>query len=254
MRICIDPGHGESDPGAIGHGLKEKDITLGISLEVARILKNRSLSVIMTRTSDVYVGLNSSRVPISDISVSIHVNSGGGQGLETWVSLFNKAGESKKLGQAIQDNVLKQVAFKSRGLKSKVNSAGNDDYLYMIRKPAGVAVLVECGFIDNVQDAAILSQESNLKRIAAGIADGILQYLGMDTKGVEEDMLAKLKLDTQVDLPDVKVTLNGVAKDKSVILNVDGKDTTYIPAVILRDIGMKVEWDGAARIVAIKNK
>jgi len=251
VRICIDPGHGGSDPGAVGNGLKEKDITLAISLEVDRLLKARGLSVIMTRYSDIYVGLNLSRAPISDLSVSIHVNAGGGQGLETWISIFNKTTESKKLGQAIQDNILKQVDFRSRGLKSKVNSAGNDDYLYMIRKPAGVAVLVECGFIDSAVDAAILSQSANLKRVAAGIVNGILQYLGMDTKGAEVDVLAKLKLDTQVDLPDVKVTLEGTAKEKAVILNVDGKDTTYIPAIILRDIGMTVDWDGTTRTVKI---
>jgi|LSQX01.1.fsa_nt_gb hypothetical protein len=50
-------------------------------------------------------------------------------------------------------------------------------------------------------------------------------------------MLAKLKLDTQINLPDVKVVMESKTVDKAVILNVDGKDTTYMPAVVLRDIG-----------------
>lgn len=66
-----------------------------------------------------------------------------------------------------------------------------------------------------------------------------------DLKGVSKDMKASL------DIPDVKVVLNGKAIDKTVLLNVDGKDTTYIPAVVLRDVGMAVSWDSATKTVLI---
>ncbi len=65
-------------------------------------------------------------------------------------------------------------------------------------------------------------------------------------------MLAKLRLDTQVDLPDVKVVMESKTVDKAVILNVDGKDTTYIPAVVLRDIDMAVKCDGTSKTVIIE--
>ncbi len=250
MKICIDPGHGGSDPGAVGNGLREKDVTLEISLEAARILRGLGLTVVLTRETDRFIDLTPERTPPCDMSVSIHVNSGGGQGLETWVSLFSQASESEKLGQAIQDRILEQLPFKNRGLKSRKNTAGKDDYLYMIRKPAGVAVLVECGFIDHAADAGILKQDVNRKKIAAGIAAGIAQYLGIEQKG-EDHMLAKLKLDTEINLPDVKVILEGKNIDKTLILNVDGKDTTYIPAIALRDIGMAVNWDAATQTVVI---
>ncbi len=77
-------------------------------------------------------------------------------------------------------------------------------------------------------------------------------WLELRARLEEKDMLAKLKLDTQVNLPDVNVVMEGKAIDKSVILNVDGKDTTYIPAVVLRDIGMGVTWDGTAKTVIIE--
>ena len=53
-RICINPGHGGKDPGAVGNGLKEKDITLYLSLRVADILKNdyQNVDVLLTRTGD----------------------------------------------------------------------------------------------------------------------------------------------------------------------------------------------------------
>jgi N-acetyl-anhydromuramyl-L-alanine amidase AmpD len=66
-----------------------------------------------------------------------------------------------------------------------------------------------------------------------------------DLKGVEEDMKASL------DIPDVKVVLNGKAIDKTVLLNVDGKDTTYIPAISLREVGIAVTWDAATSTVLI---
>lgn len=63
--------------------------------------------------------------------------------------------------------------------------------------------------------------------------------------GGQEDMKIGLEL------PEVKVELAGAAKPKCVIINVDGKDTTYIPAVILRDIGKTVTWDPATGTVKI---
>lgn len=187
-RICIDPGHGGSDPGAVANGLKEKDLTLKISLKTAKILKDAGLQVILTRDRDITLPLGTARTPLCDISVSIHINAGGGQGLETWVSLYNKPTESRKLGQLIHANILKQVPFKDRGLKTRKSDKGNWDYLYMLREPKGVPVLVECGFIDNTVDAKILKDESNLEKIAKGIANGILEYLGVKMSSMFKDV------------------------------------------------------------------
>lgn len=192
MRIAIDPGHGGSDPGAVGNGLQEKDITLAISLEVARLLRAAGQTVTLTRETDQYVGLIAARTPAADISISIHVNAGGGQGLETWVSLFNRPAESRRLGQAIQDGILRQVPFVDRGLKTRKNSAGTADYLYMLRQPPGVAVLVECGFIDSAVDAEILRRPENLTKIAQGIANGVMVYMA---KGVIDVALDKWMID-----------------------------------------------------------
>jgi N-acetylmuramoyl-L-alanine amidase len=124
FKISIDPGHGGQDPGAVGNGLFEKDINLTISLEVARLLRSVGQTVVLTRDTDRFIDLIPERAPAADISVSVHVNSGGGQGLETWVSLFNKPDESKRLGQAIQSGILQLVPFKDRGLKSKKELCG----------------------------------------------------------------------------------------------------------------------------------
>lgn len=191
--IAIDPGHGGKDPGAVGNGLKEKDLTLAISLKVAELLRTQKLNVIMTRTADTFVDLSPARTPKCDLSISVHVNAGGGQGLETWVSLFNQPAKSKQLGQAIQNNIRKLVPFRDRGVKTKANSKNNADYLYMLRQAKGVPVLVECGFIDNIQDANILKMPSNLTKIAEGIANGVLEYLGIKKEPKKVDIKGALK-------------------------------------------------------------
>ncbi len=228
--IVIDPGHGGKDPGAVGNGLKEKDLTLAISLKVAELLRAQKLNVIMTRTADTFVDLSPARTPKCDLSISVHVNAGGGQGLETWVSLYNQSSKSRKLGQAIQDNILKLVPFANRGLKTRVNSRGNADYLYMLRKAQGVPVLVECGFIDNIKDANILKMPSNLAKIAEGIANGIFEYLGIKKEPEKVNIEGALK---------TKVIFEGKEMDGYII---DGK--TYVEVrKLCESAGMKVIWN-----------
>lgn len=71
-------------------------------------------------------------------------------------------------------------------------------------------------------------------------------FADLQSKGVSEDMKIGMEI------PEVKVIMNGKAMDKSIILSVDGKDTTYIPAVALRDAGLSVDWDASTSTVIIK--
>ena len=85
----IDPGHGGGDPGAVGNGLREKDLTLDISKRIRRILENEfDATVYMTRETDVFVELGE-RADIAnkagvDFFLSVHINAGGGTGFETY--------------------------------------------------------------------------------------------------------------------------------------------------------------------------
>jgi N-acetylmuramoyl-L-alanine amidase len=79
MLVVLDPGHGGNDPGAIGNGLKEKDINLAVGLKMEKALKDKGFDVKMTRNTDVYLKLQE-RTDIAnkanaDMFVSIHVNS-----------------------------------------------------------------------------------------------------------------------------------------------------------------------------------
>jgi len=79
--ICIDPGHGGTDLGAVGRSkVQEKDLTLSVSKKLRRIIESKlGLTVVMTRRADEEVSLNT-RVSKANnreaqLFVSIHVNS-----------------------------------------------------------------------------------------------------------------------------------------------------------------------------------
>lgn len=56
MRVTIDAGHGGYDPGATSNGLKEKDLTLKLALDVAEDLESLyGIEVLLTRTEDVFI-------------------------------------------------------------------------------------------------------------------------------------------------------------------------------------------------------
>lgn len=231
-KVSLDPGHGGKDPGGIGSGLQEKDLALQISLKTAALLKAKSIEVILTRTTDRYIDLTSERTPACDISISIHVNRSDppGTGLETWVSIYNSPKLSTKLGQVIQSNILKRVAFRDRGLKTQKNSKGNADYLYMLRNAKGVPVLVECGFINNPTDAKILKAPGNLDKIAEGIANGIFEYLGIKTEPEKIDLKGVIK---------TKVLFEKLVLDGYII---DGKTCVELRK-LCEAIRLKVIWD-----------
>src|SRR5699024_7368017 len=91
VKIFIDPGHGGNDPGAQGHGLKEKDLTLDIANRIVKYLNQyQSVEIKMSRTTDKTVSL-SERTKMAndwgaDYFVSVHINSCcGATGFESYI-------------------------------------------------------------------------------------------------------------------------------------------------------------------------
>lgn len=112
--ICIDPGHGGEDFGAVGRSkLKEKDVTLKIGLKLKKLIESRTgLRVILTRDKDIEVSLNT-RASIANnqqaqLFVSLHANSSfrkSAFGSETYfVSLQATDPESLELAQKENQN------------------------------------------------------------------------------------------------------------------------------------------------------
>ena len=76
--IVIDPGHGGSDSGAVGNGLKEKNVVLATSKKLGALLAKRGYKVLYTRSTDVFINLRSRTAFAAkrnaDMFISIHAN------------------------------------------------------------------------------------------------------------------------------------------------------------------------------------
>lgn len=179
-KVFLDAGHGGKDPGALGNGLQEKNITLPVALEVGKILQRHSITVGYTRTTDTYVSLedraNKANNFGADIFVSIHCNAfekPSAHGVETYSHIGSVKGA--KLAKSIHDEVIKARLYtRNRGTKTA--------NFYVLRKTIAPAALIELAFITNKDDAQLLKTKQ--KEFALAIAKGILNYLGI--KYIEE--------------------------------------------------------------------
>jgi N-acetylmuramoyl-L-alanine amidase len=173
-KIVLDPGHGGSDPGARASGIVEKELNLDIALRTKNLLESAGFSVVMTRTTDVFVALERraeiANTSNADIFISIHGNSfnGATQGLETfWYGKYEKA-NSMRLAHALQNNLVSKMNMSYRRV-----AEGN---FHVIRETKIPSALLEVGFIDNPSDAAKLKQSKYRQLAAEGIMLGALDY------------------------------------------------------------------------------
>lgn len=193
MVIAIDPGHGGRDPGKVGvTGIKEKDINLQIALKLKERLENQGITVIMTRTEDVgldQVGdnnkkgadlrrrvemINNSKV---DLAISIHQNSFTQEsikGAQVFYYTGSKSGE--KLAKTIQDS------FKTVLQDGNKREAKYNDNYYMLKKTTAPIVIVECGYLSNYGESALLVKEDYQDKLTLAIEQGILTYINSDSQ------------------------------------------------------------------------
>ncbi len=169
LRICLDPGHGGRDPGTVAGNLRESDLVLEIAKSVQTLLEPKC-ELTLTRKDDVTVSL-AERVRLADvagaeISVSIHVNSATNSqasGYEIFVRP-TPLPESLLLASAILVQFSKRWPDKrNRGLK-QAN--------LFVTKQQRPATLVECFFLSNPTDRALLNSSQERLRIAEAVAWG----------------------------------------------------------------------------------
>lgn len=189
--ILLDAGHGGEDGGAIGvGGVIEKDINLAITLKTAELFEFLGYKVEFTRETDKMTcdeGLKTQRErKVSDIknrlaqiekspclcSVSIHQNIFGGEALGAQVFYSKNNPESKFLAESIQNGISSLLQPEN---KRVIKEATKDIYiLYHTEKPA---VLVECGFISNKNEAVLLNDDAYQNKIAFAIAISTVKHL-----------------------------------------------------------------------------
>ena len=191
--IIIDAGHGGFDGGtSSADGIIEKDINLKIALYLCEYLNFFGFNTVMTRekdestesdglttirekkSSDIHNRMSLMEKTDNALFVSIHQNHYSVEkyhGLQVFYSpTFSE--ESSLLAQSIQETVTQLLQPDN---ERQIKKCGTSVYLmYNAVKPA---VLVECGFLSNYNEAELLSTEEYQKKIAFCIALGIQDYV-----------------------------------------------------------------------------
>ena len=191
MIICIDPGHGGTSRANVGPtGYVEADGVLDIA-KLLRPMLTPHYDVRMTRDTDKTVGLYDRAKMANDwkadLFISIHTNAGSAaaRGAETFHSFKGEWGtqfqaEAKRAAAIIQAELVAATGMVDRGIKTNlVNNPGSPihgmDYYGVIRQAKCPALIVEAGFHSNPAEEAMLKTTAFRKRIAEGIAKGVLK-------------------------------------------------------------------------------
>ena len=186
--ILVDAGHGGVDSGMVGiGGLKEKGINLDIAMKLKTILEKKGLAVVMTREEDKGLYENGTknmkaqdlqnrieqiRIYEPVLSVSIHQNSYSDPQVKgPQVFYYADSENGRNLALAIQEELNRQLSV-ARPREAK----GNRTY-YLLKRSKGTLIIVECGFLTNPEEAALLQKEEYQQKVAQAVADGIESYL-----------------------------------------------------------------------------
>ena len=174
-KVFLSAGHGGSDPGAVGNGLREKDINLQIMLACQAELVRHGVTVVCSRTTDandpVQEEVREANASGADIAVSFHTNAGGGDGSESFC--YDGSTNGKKLAE-LCEKYTKQLGQNSRGVKT--------NNLMFTRQTKMTAVLCECAFIDTKKDITIVDTVAEQKAFGVAYAKAILEYFGIAYK------------------------------------------------------------------------
>ena len=194
ITIVLDAGHGGEDGGCEGNGLVEKDLNLDITLRLASLLREQGVNVVLTRDTDILLyDINSDyqgkkkaqdvrkRLEISQnqenpVLVSIHMNYFAQtqySGLQVWYSKNNVL--SKTLANLIQSNIKNQLQPNNKRVTKGATSS-----IFLLHNASFPAVLIECGFLSNPDEAHALGDENYRQKLANTIFKSIMTYISQN--------------------------------------------------------------------------
>lgn len=168
-RIYINPGHSDTDPGAVGYEVERR-----LNVAVSQYMKEHLLANFLCETciSDGTMGLsavcNDANSWGADLFVSIHFNAGGGDGYEAFVYGQNR----EPLGR-IFEKYVKQTGQNSRGVKYRPGLA-------VLKNTNMPAVLNEGAFVDNLKDIQDWNEDAELKALGVAYAKAAAEFLGLE--------------------------------------------------------------------------
>lgn len=183
--ICIDPGHGGTDPGAIAGGHREADIALQHALELGGELARRGVGVLYTRGTDRALDLAARSQAANEhraaLFLSLHLNastSEAAHGLQVFHAAGSSGGEA--LASAIYADAVR-VTGESRwaGVYPDGSPHSGGRGLHVLRSTRMPAVLIELGFITHPEERASLLDPPHREQLARAVAGAVASHLGV---------------------------------------------------------------------------
>ena len=247
MKVAIDDGHGSETQGKRtpifpdGSIMKENEFNRAVADYLERELKEQGFSPVQVAPENYDVPLNIRAQRANQygagLYISIHANAAGSgwgtaNGIETYIHP-NADGETLRLANCIHKELITATGRKDRGVK-------RSDF-YVLRKTQMPAVLMECGFMTNIEEALLLKSDDYRRKCAEAICRGVCKFAGTEYKEAEE-----MPVNVEVS----KIVLNGEDKKVRRILH---EGTNYIN---LRDLatalGYSISNNGSIAVLTKK--
>ena len=192
--IAVDAGHGMNTAGkrtpvfSDGTFMRENEFNRATANYLVKALNRNDFKTILT-ASDILDTPLQNRVQKAndakaDAFICIHANAYGdnwndANGIESWI--YEKSNQNNiYFAEDIQKGLLEFTKRKDRGIKKSSD-------LYVLRTTNMMAVLVECGFLTNLEEATLLRSEDYRRKCAEGICKGICEYYNMPYKSEKQN-------------------------------------------------------------------
>ena len=176
VTICIDPGHGGKDSGAVWGDRMEKDDALNLAFKVAEQVEAMGQRALLTRDDDSYPYF-SERADIAnnadaDVFVSLHRNSfEGAKGVEIWIS-YKASSDTVEFAEDLLSALEDVGISKNRGVKKGTVADPKDDY-YVNKLTNMTSCIIELGFIQSDEDNRLYDE--NMDAYAKAIAESAVK-------------------------------------------------------------------------------
>lgn len=183
-KIVIDAGHGGDDPGAIGNGIIEKDLTLDISKYMYNQFRKLGIPTTLIRTDDETLNPTERVERILDaygssndvIVISNHINAGGGDGAEVIYALRN----NNNLANLILNSIEATGQNVRKAYQRRLPSNTAKDYYFIHRNTGNTQpIIVEYGFLDSKEDD-VNQLKNNYEEYAQAVVDAVAEYIGLN--------------------------------------------------------------------------
>jgi N-acetylmuramoyl-L-alanine amidase len=237
FKIVLDAGHGPETPGkrTPDGSMREFHFNSVVANYVKEQLElYENVEVKFTHVQDYDVSLTKRTDKANewkaDVFVSIHTNAYGAggwnsvEGIETF-TYITKPQEAYGLAAEVQNQLLRETSRVNRGVKGA--------NFHVLRESDMTAILVECGFMTNIEEAELLKTDGYRRKCAKAIVQGLVNYYNLKKK---KEGSQELSLSAK------KTTIIDDGREYEGFI-VDGR--TYAPVrSIAESAGRQVDWNG----------